>query len=176
MNSDEMNYSGVLTETINTLNVDLQSFEVDTGIEALSDVLSMLLASHRMISDEREKEYLRRMIWYTVNKVIENTVGVKYIPGLIDEVSRTLERKLWDIESIDVDLIRNIVMKTIIYSRNRVDPGDYELNEYRFLIKELMFEMGYNGGSVLIENIINQGGLEDLISLTVVVLALSTNI
>jgi len=176
MHSDELDYSGVLTETINAVSNDLHIVEVDTSIEALGDILSMLLVSHRMISDIREREYLKRMIWYTVNKIVESTIGVKYIPGLVDEVSKNLERKLWDIESIDVDLIKNIVVKTITYSRNRVDPGDYELNEYRFLIKELMFEIGYSGGSPLIENIINHGSLEDLITLTIVVLALSTNI
>lgn len=145
-------------------------------VEALSDLVSVMLTYHKISSSDDEKEYARKTLWYLVNKWLELIAPLKHISGLTVEVSKSIKKKLWDQENIDIDLIREILVTTYIIQKT--DPSIYgrrEIEEYSNLVRELLDKLGYVGGNIVIDDILDSNNLEELVSLVAIIITLSTN-
>ena len=147
-----------------------------TLVEALSDLLSSILIYHKIVSSNEEKEYAKKTIWYLVNKWLNTLAPIKYIPGLVEEVSRNINKKLWDQDVVDIELLKELLITTYILQKSSEDAySSYELSRYSSLIRGLLDKLGYMGGSLLIEDILDSNNPRDLAALASTIIVLSTN-
>ncbi|MEM3163303.1 MAG: hypothetical protein QXN38_02755 [Desulfurococcaceae archaeon] len=81
-------------------------------IEALTDLLSIMIVHNELVSDKAEEERGRVLIMKLVNYWIELLPPVQYVPGLINEVYCIVKRKLWETEGgLSEELLRKALIE-----------------------------------------------------------------
>jgi len=163
---------------------DLSQHDVITGedaelaeVEALSDLLTQFLIYYKVASSAEEREYAKRMVWGLVTKWVEMLGPVKYIPGLIDEVSSIVRRKLWDVDEIPIDELRELLVT--VYLLNKADVSTYitreDLERISTIVETLLTSLGYCGDSILVEEVLDSLDPSGLVSLSALAVILATN-
>lgn len=141
-------------------------------VEAISDLINIYIMCSKL-EDSEQVDIIKR-IWFLTNKWVETIGSLKYIPGLISELAESIKTKLWNI-NIDYELLREVFVKTYLMRRvYKISVKD--ISEYRELVYKLLVNLGYSGGSLFINNLINSNDPENLISLVVLSIILCTNI
>lgn len=152
----------VMNEVINDMEL----------IEAISDLINIYTICYRL--SESEREVIINEIWVLTNKWIEIIGSIKYIPGLINELSEYIKTKLWN-SDIECELLSKLFVKTYLIKRGSELSTD-EITEYRDLVFRLLMKLGYTGSSEFINSLIKTLDPENLITIAVLSIILSTNI
>lgn len=140
-------------------------------IEAIVELIDLYIACIKLNCFEQNESIAR--IQFLINKWIELIGPVKYIPGLINELTKHIESKLWNTD-LHYELLSRVFLKTYDFRKNTNVPSE-EINEFRESASEVLTSLGYRGGSELIDNVINTDDPENLITLVVLSIVLSTN-
>ncbi|MEM0379968.1 MAG: hypothetical protein QW607_08510 [Desulfurococcaceae archaeon] len=141
----------------------------DEIVEAIVDLLDTYLLVFNL--DQSDKYNTAMKIWFLTSKWIELIGSVKYIPQLITEIANFINKKLWD-SGIDYDLLREVLLKTYLIKKKE---DTIDLNEYRNIVYCLITQLGYSGNSILIDELLKSNDPDNLISIAVLSIILSTN-
>ena len=138
-------------------------------IDAIADLYQILLVYHQLISNEEEQRRVENLIWLLTSKWVELISPIRYVPGLVTDLSSRLSRKLWDILGIDIDLVGRIIRETYMVKKGSLEA----LHDLRNDVVEFLEMLGVDHRYY--QGLIN-GKPDELITLIVLTLVLSTNI
>lgn len=156
----------------------VDGYEIDDEaiIEALGDLVCIYCLYTRLSSaaDSEDFERVRRLI----DAWIELLGPVKYTPGLVEDLSNSINSKLWN-SRVDCDVLGDLLVSTFLLKS--ADPLEVRgergvVDSYRELVIELLEGLGYSSNSELVNRVLNSDDPEDLISLAVLSLVLATNL
>lgn len=80
-------------------------------LEALTDLLSIMMVHNELVKDKAEEERGGVMIMKLVNSWIEHLPPIQYVPGLINDIYCVVKRRLWETEG---GLSEEILRKALI--------------------------------------------------------------
>lgn len=145
-------------------------------VEAITDLLATVFAYYKLSPNASEKKHATKIMWSLVNNWLQQLGSVKYINGLVEELASRIKKKLWEIDDLSLDDLKELLILTYIVKE--AGPETYSSNElerYSRAIRSFLEKLGYVGDSVLIENILDSTDPEKLVSLATLTVVLATN-
>jgi hypothetical protein len=111
---------------IGTNNAYIPSKDSVSKAYTISDIINIALAYYAINEDPGEKDYAKKIIWGSINEWLETIGPLKYIPGLVEEVSVLVKKKLWDAE-ISEETLERIIVDTIVFKEEALKGSSPEV-------------------------------------------------
>ncbi|MEZ0393670.1 MAG: hypothetical protein ABWK00_01290 [Desulfurococcaceae archaeon] len=84
------------------------------SVYALGDRLSVAMEAWRLAEEPELRRELEVAAWDAVNRWLEAIAPIEYVPGLAEEVSATVKRKLWESRA-DGSLVSKAMADAILF-------------------------------------------------------------
>ncbi len=159
---------------INAMNIDNLSM-----IEAIKNLFITNLFYYKIVPDREEKELVKKQLWILVNKWLEIMSPIKHVDGLAVEVGENISKKIWDIDTISIEAFEDLLVNTYLLREYTFDRNvlDNILERVKTHISMLIKVLGGDPDKGLVGSILrNNKDVEELVSLTSLLLVVSTNI
>ncbi len=87
-------------------------------VEAIAGLVSIASAYYSIVGSVEEREHAIALIKASLDKWLETIAPLEYIPGLVDELDRLVEKPLWDtIPDLTEDLFEKILVETLVFKK-----------------------------------------------------------
>ncbi len=110
-------YVNNISRSIISQSIDYYTVERDNNVlYAIPELISIAASYYAITSDPSEKEYAKNVIRSLVNKWLDIIAPILYIPGLVDELSNLVDKRLWEaLPDVTEDLLEKIMVETKMF-------------------------------------------------------------
>ncbi len=96
-------------------------------VEAIAGLLSITTTYYSIVSDYNERQHALSIIRGCIDKWLETIAPLEYIPGLVDELDRIVDKPLWDaIPVLTEGLFEKILVETKVFKEKTLVGSEYD--------------------------------------------------